>query len=116
MIGLELSVGSDASHRVELLQTLENLSAEQLKARPTADCRVFEDLAKPNSFLWLQWWRSQQQLEDHLRSVPFRTLLASVKVLGAVESARIVELQDSTSIVAAFLTGRGEASNPPPQG
>ncbi len=114
MIGLELSVGSDASHRIEILQTLQDLSDEQRSGSPNSNCRVFEDLSRPNSFLWLQWWRSQQQLEDHLRSVPFRTLLASIKILGAVESARVVELQDSTSIVAAFLTGRGETSNLPP--
>jgi quinol monooxygenase YgiN len=108
MIGLELSVRSDEGHRMELLQTLENLCTEQLTDGSSAECRVFEDLGRPNVFLWLQWWRSEQQLEEHLRSVAFRTLLGAVKVLGGLDSARIVGLQDSTSVMGAFLTDRVE--------
>ena len=108
MIGLELSVRSDAGHRTELLQTLQNLCREQLSDAAGADCRVFEDLTRSNHFLWLQWWRSSQQLENHLGSVSFRTLLGAVKVLGALDAARIVELQDSTSVMGAVLTDRIE--------
>jgi quinol monooxygenase YgiN len=108
MIGLELSLRSDEGHRMELLQTLENLCREQLADGSSAECRVFEDLSRPNVFLWLQWWRSEQQLEEHLRSTAFRTLLGAVKVLGGLDSARIVELQDSTSVMGAFLTDRVE--------
>ena len=108
MIGLELSVQSDAGHRTELLQTLQNLCHEQLNDASSAECRVFEDLTKPNRFLWLQWWRSSRQLQEHLGSASFRTLLGAVKVLGALDAARIVELQDSTSVMGAFLTDRVE--------
>ena len=108
MIGLELSVRSDEGHRVELLQTLEDLCKEQLTDGSCAECRAFEDLSRPNVFLWLQWWRSERQLEEHLRSEAFRTLLGAVKVLGALDAARVVELQDSTSVMGAFLTDRVE--------
>ena len=113
MIGLEIAVRSDQAHRVELLQTLQGLSGEQLGQRGCMECRVYEDLGRPTSFLWHQWWRSQQHLEENLRSVAFRTLLGAVKVLGTLESARIVELQDSTSVLGAFLTDRVEVSEPP---
>ncbi len=115
MIGLELSVRSDEGHRVELLQTLENLCREQLTDGSCAECRVFEDLSRPDVFLWLQWWRSEQQLEEHLRSVAFRTLLGAIKVLGTLESARIVELQDSTSLMGALLTDPVEIVQSPPE-
>lgn len=108
MIGLELSVRSDAGHRTELLQTLQNLCSEQLSDAAGAECRVFEDLCKPNRFLWLQWWRSSRKLQEHLGSEAFRTLLGAVKVLGELDAARIVELQDSTSMMGAFLTDRVE--------
>lgn len=108
MIGLELSVRSDDGHRAELLHTLEDLCGEQLTDGSCAECRVFEDLSRPNTFLWLQWWRSEPQLEDHLQSKGFRTLLGAVKVLGALDSTRIVELQDSTSVMGAFLADRVE--------
>ncbi len=114
MIGLEIAVRSDQAQRVELLQTLQGLSGEQIGHGGCVECRVYEDMGRPTGFLWHQWWRSQQQLEENLRSVAFRTLLGAVKVLGTLESARIVELQDSTSVMGAFLTDRVEIAEPPP--
>jgi quinol monooxygenase YgiN len=108
MIGLELSMSSDETHRAELLQTLQNLRDEAVSQGSSHECRVFEDLSGPNHFLWLQWWQSQRDLQDYLTSIGFRTLLGAIKVLGNLESARTVELQDSTSVLGAFLADRGE--------
>lgn len=115
VIGLELSVRSDAAHRRELLQTLQNLREEAVREGVAIECRVFEDLSGTNHFLWLQWWRTQQQLESHLCSLGFRTLLGAIKVLGVLESARTVELQDSTSIMGALLAGRMDIEDRPAQ-
>ncbi len=106
MIGLELAVTSNDSHRAELLQTLENLSLEQASKGDCLECRVYERMPRANDFMWHQWWRSERQLEGHLGSVAFRTLLGAIKVLGTLESARVVELQDSTSVMGAFLVDR----------
>lgn len=110
MIGLGLSIKSEPGNRVELLQSLENLRQEQHNERSSVECRVFEDISHSDCFLWLQWWRSPQQLEEHLRSTHFHTLLGAIKVLGALESARIVELQDSTSLMGAFLANPIDAN------
>lgn len=106
MTGLELAVQSDSIHRLELLQSLQNLAREALGEGVCQECRVFEDLNGSGRFLWSQWWRSENHLEQHLQSVAFRTLLGAIKVLGTLESARTVELQDSTSVMGAFLTNR----------
>jgi hypothetical protein len=45
--------------------------------------------------------------------VAFRTLLGAIKVLGTLESARVVELQDSTSVMGAFLVDRVSTSETP---
>jgi quinol monooxygenase YgiN len=115
MIGLELAVTSDDSHRVELLQTLENLSHDQAGTGDCLECRVYERMPRSNDFMWHQWWRSERQLEGHLASVAFRTLLGAIKVLGTLESARVVELQDSTSVLGAFLKDRVALGNPQPE-
>lgn len=108
MIGLALSLRFEAGNRVEFTQTLENLCAEQVVGSSCIECQVYEDLPRRNGFLWLQWWRSETELEKHLSSVEFRTLLGAVKVLGSLESARVVQLQDSTSLMGAMLTDRSE--------
>ncbi len=115
MIGLELAVTSDDSHRTELLQTLENLSRDQTRTGDCLECRVYERIPQSNDFMWHQWWRSERQLEGHFGSVAFRTLLGAIKVLGTLESARVVELQDSTSILGAFLTDRVQISESLPE-
>ena len=109
MIGLELAVQSDAAHRTELLQTLQNLTVEAVGHGGCLECRVFEDVSCTGRFLWTQWWRSQPQLEAHLGSVAFRTLLGAIKVLGTLESARTLDLQDSTSVMGVVLSDRGYA-------
>ena len=114
MTGLELAVQSDSSNRLELQQSLQNLAREALGEGICQECRVFEDLNGSGRFLWLQWWRSQRQLEDHLRSVAFRTLLGAIKVLGTLESARTVELQDSTSLPIDEMKIDGPLTEVPP--
>jgi quinol monooxygenase YgiN len=115
MIGLELSLQSDERHRGELKQTLENLSEAQVAGGSCVECSVYEDLRRSNGFLWLQWWKSEPELQDYLSSVEFRTLLGAIKVLGSLVSTRVVGLQDSTSVMGAFLTDRAEVENRPPE-
>lgn len=115
MIGLELSLQSDEVHRAELMQTLENLSAAQVAGGSCVECRVYEDLKRPNGFLWLEWWKSERELQEHLASVEFRTLLGAIKVLGSLVSTRVVGLQDSTSIMGALLTDRSETIDQSPE-
>jgi quinol monooxygenase YgiN len=113
MIALELAGTADDRHRIELLQTLENLSKDQARMGDCLECQVYERIPQSNDFMWHQWWRSERQLEGHLGSVAFRTLLGAIKVLGTLESARVVELQDSTSVMGAFLEDRVSTSESP---
>jgi quinol monooxygenase YgiN len=115
MIGLELSLQCDERQRAELTQTLETLSQAQVSSGSCLECHVYEDLTRPNGFLWLQWWMHDRELQDHLASVEFRTLLGAVKVLGSLVSTRIVGLQDSTSIIGALLTDRLEVLDRSPE-
>ena len=115
MIGLELSLQCDERHRAEFTQTLENLSQAQIAGGSCLECHVYEGLRRSGGFLWLQWWRSERDLQDHLASVEFRTLLGAVKVLGSLVSTRVVGLEDSTSIMGALLTDRVEVLDRSPE-
>ena len=103
MVGLELSIRCDPAQRAELKRSLEDLCGEVERAGACLECRVYQALGAPDRFLWLQWWRSQGQLEDFLASRGFRTLVGAVKVLATLESARIVDLQDSTSVFGVMV-------------
>jgi quinol monooxygenase YgiN len=105
VIGLEMSVHCEPVHRTELLQSLRDLCSSAARESRCQECRVFEDVGASERFLWLQWWRSQRHLEEFLASTRFRTLVGAIKVLGTLESARIVDLQDSTPILGAMVSG-----------
>jgi len=115
MIGLELAVQSDAAHRIEMLQSLTDLAREAVGGGECLECGVFEDVSVSGRFLWAQWWRSQTQMGEHLRSSAFRTLLGAIRVLGSLETARTLDLQDSTTVMGAFLTNRGNLSGDGPE-
>ena len=80
------------------------------------ECRVYEEISRTETFMWMQWWRSKRHLEEYLGSTDFRSLLGAIKVLGNLESARVIDLQDSTSIMGAFLADRAAVSGFPPRG
>jgi hypothetical protein len=71
---------------------------------------VYEDISGSKTLLWMQWWRSERHLEAYLGSTDFRSLLGAIKVLGTLESARVIDLQDATSVMGAFLADRTAVS------
>jgi hypothetical protein len=76
---------------------------------------VYEDISGSETFLWMQWWRSERHLEAYLGSVQFRSLLGAIKVLATLESARVIDLLDATSVMGAFLADRAAVSALPPE-
>jgi len=78
------------SHRRELILTLEGLKDCIVASEPDCSCEVFEDLAEPNRFLWSEWWPSFEACERSKASERFGALLGAIKVLGFLESVRLV--------------------------
>jgi hypothetical protein len=88
---------------------------EQGEGSPCVECRVHEEISRSGTFLWMQWWRSERHLEAYLGSVHFRSLLGVIRVLGTLESARVIDLQDATSVMGALLADRAAVSELPPE-
>ena len=100
MIGLEIAFHVQASKRPELLQTLEDLAKE--RDRPGA-CQsgTFEEVPGSGHFLWRRWWGTREELDRHLDSVEFRTLLGAIRVLGSLDGAYIVDGTRTTAHLGA---------------
>ena len=86
---VQLELSTTQENRRELVQTLVSFRQRVLDAGGV--CEVLESLSRPNAFLWLQWWRSKEQLEEEVRSVGFLSLLGAIEVLGELECASMVE-------------------------
>lgn len=94
--GLQLQLSTSQENRRELVQAL--VAFRSRVAEEEGTCEIFEDLTRPNGFLWLQWWPSREQLDEHLQSGKFRLLLGAIEVLGNLEDAWIVEWRDCVSL------------------
>jgi hypothetical protein len=86
---VQLELSTTQENRRELVQTLVSFRQRALDSGGV--CEVLESLSRPNAFLWLQCWRSEEQLEEELRSVGFLSLLGAIEVLGELENASVVE-------------------------
>ena len=94
--GIQIQLSTSQERRRELVQAL--VAFRSRVAAEDGTCEIFEDLSRPNGFLWLQWWPSRERLEEHLRSGRLRLLLGAIEVLGHLESAWIVERSDCASL------------------
>lgn len=86
---VQLELSTTQENRRELVQTLVSFRQRVLDSGGV--CEVLESLSRPNAFLWLQWWRSEAELEEELQSVRFLSLLGAIEVLGKLENASVVE-------------------------
>lgn len=93
-VGFEIVFWIAPANRVEFLQTaVALLSIPRDKLQPcTRSC--FERVGVENSFLWRESWMSKAAVEERLDSLPVKTLLGAIEVLGRVEELKILEFFD----------------------
>jgi quinol monooxygenase YgiN len=57
-------------------------------------CRLFEDVGELNSFLWVEYWRSENAMEEYLQSNRFKTILGAIETLGELIHFNKVQFQN----------------------
>ena len=93
---VQLELSTTQENRRELVQTLASFRQRALDEGYA--CEVFEDLFRANVFVWIEGCRSEEQLQETLRSVGFLSLLGAIEVLGLLESARVSERRHSETL------------------
>jgi quinol monooxygenase YgiN len=54
--------------------------------------QLFEEVGKPDHFLWREQWNDTKSLESYFHSNNFRALLGAVLVLGKLDEINMGEL------------------------
>ena len=92
-VGFEITFWIAPANRVEFLQTaISLLSVPGDRALCSRSC--FERVGAENMFLWRESWGSRTAVDERLESVPLRTLLGAIEVLGRMEEMKILEFFD----------------------
>ena len=92
VLALEITFRISTAHRVEFLQTLEGLLSEDDVAAKNAAVTCFEQVGEDNTFLWREFWDSQDELEDRLHASAIQTLMGAIGVLGDLERIEVLAL------------------------
>ena len=56
--------------------------------------RLFEDVGELNSFLWVQYWRNENAMEEYLQSNRFKTLMGAIETLGELIHFNKIQFQN----------------------
>jgi len=76
---MRLNVRSEK--RRELLQTVLSLLGPIRNDQSAKTCRFYLDMENENSFVLLEEWETEKDLDRHLRSEEFRVLLGAANLL-----------------------------------
>lgn len=82
MVGFEILVNVPRDKRQEFLQTCELLGGQDQRNPACLKQALFENVSASNQFLWVEHWRDNHAMENHLKSDRFGILLGAIAVLG----------------------------------
>ena len=98
MVGLQIMVTIQSGNRQEFLQAIDMLYSQQTSHNDRANDYVFEAVASPNQFFYLEQWTDRRMLDNFLKTDRFRALLGAIQVLGKLTSIQLVEPEDLKDI------------------
>jgi len=93
-VGFEITFWIAPANRVEFLQTADSLLSFPGDTADLADRSCFEKLGVNNAFLWKESWGSRSELDARLESMPVKTLLGAIGVLGGMDELKIFEFSE----------------------
>lgn len=73
--------------------------AERARVQPgSIDCRIYKDAQEENVIMFDELWRSQEDLDQHLRSADYREVLLVVEMAQEKPEVRFHEIVRSSGL------------------
>jgi len=98
-------------NRDEALRILRSTAEENRILPGCLNCRIYEDLQEDNVIMFEELWRSEEELEQHLRSEEYRRVLLALEMALQHPEVRFNRISSSSGIEtiekARTSTGRG---------
>jgi len=101
-------------NRDEALRILRSTAEENRILPGCLNCRIYEDLQEDNVIMFEELWRSEEELEQHLRSEEYRRLLLIMEMALQHPEVRFNRISNSSGIetIEKARTSTGRASRP----
>jgi len=98
MIFSTIRMAISSKKRNEALKILK-MTAEYCRIRPGClGCHIYEDAQDDKIILFLEMWRSQEELEQHLRSDEYHNILMVMEMAERKPEVRFDTISGSTGI------------------
>ena len=105
MVLLFVKMNAMPEKRKELLQTLEAILERVRKETGCVRANLYQNMENDRGFMLIEEWRSQEDLENHIRSDSFSVLLGAN---GLLDQTAVIESHAASrsSGMEAFLKTR----------
>jgi quinol monooxygenase YgiN len=80
--GIQLLSKFPVENRREFIRSFKILPQFDGCRKNCGFSRLFEDVGELNSFLWVEYWRNENAMEEYLQSDRFKTILGAIETLG----------------------------------
>jgi quinol monooxygenase YgiN len=80
MIQARLTIFAQADQREELVRSINRLIESSRLDSSCLDCRLYSDVANPDTLTLVEEWATRPDLERRLRSTPYGQLLQLLEV------------------------------------
>jgi len=98
MVLANIRIRISLQRRDEVLRVLRS-TAEGSRILPGCiSCRIYEDLQEDNVIMLEEFWRSEEELEQHLRSEEYRKLLFIMEMALQQPEVRFSSVSNATGI------------------
>jgi len=99
MIGFEILVIIHPEKRTEFIQAFDMLKTVDQQAGRRLELELFERVNKPNTFLWLEHWNSDEALCHYCEDTRYLSMLGAIDILGQLVHRRTFSIKsDSQNI------------------
>ena len=93
-VGIQVLSKFSPENRREFIRSFSILPQFDGCRKNCSFCRLFEDVGELNSFLWVEYWRSENAMEEYLQSNRFKTLMGAIETLGELILFNKVQFQN----------------------
>ena len=81
MIEATINMEAVPEKRVELIQTLRSMTEEIRKEKGCMSCYFYQEVENENIFSLIETWKTQEELDSHLKSDMFSALIGTENLL-----------------------------------
>jgi quinol monooxygenase YgiN len=93
-VGIQVLSTFPPENRREFIRAFKMLPPFDGCEKNCSFCRLFEDVGELNSFLWVEYWRNENAMEEYLQSNRFKTLMGAIETLGELIHFNKVQFQN----------------------